>query len=396
MSSIRFRVVSVSKILVAALLSLAVFSCQDDKPVNELILQKTSVSKYTGRVFVELNTEVSWSLECDFMGEEPWAKFSKTSGTGSTKSVIMKYDDNNSKEARTMRVIANFSDGSNDVVEFSQRGDIAGGEGTVLPPWEETPDLKSDVMTGWMELPSVIPTDGDETKITGCAWVYHNMTFNSSLVRNYSIFYDAINFMPRWVAYPLNNALRGSGQRTDDWMQKDPKIPLKYQPYVEKGWGHGGYDRGHMLPSNDRLRDAANRATFYPTNMTMQNSNLNQNSWAVLEGQTRTWASQCDTLYVVVGAVPSGRFLRDRGGNRVNVPASYYRVLLSYKKNRDPEYAGIAFEFDNTSTSDSYKTHKMTVRELEEKVNINFFVNLPSQYDKAETEINPSVWTNIN
>lgn len=374
---------------VAAVLCAAV-SCHKEMPECGISLRNSVVGKSSGRIFVSITTEVGWELSVvypDSDGED-WIEFSKTFGFGSTSSVIMKYRENQSENGRYATIVASFDDGRSATAEFFQRGAYHGGEGTLLPEWDETPGLRSDVVRGWMELPSV--GSDNENDMVGCAWVYHMMEVNSKDIRNYSIYYDALKMMPLWVAYPLNPTLVGSGSRTDDWKQKDPKIPVEYQPFTEQGWGQSGYDRGHMIPSADRLRDAPNKATFYPTNMTMQNSNLNQNIWATLEAQTRVWASLCDTLYVVVGAVPSNTYKRDRKGNSVNVPTSYYRALLSYKKGRNPEYAGVAFLFPNQPfTGGDYKSQKMTISELERQLDMNFFVNLPPSSKDAETNISP-------
>ena len=88
-----------------------------------------------------------------------------------------------------------------------------------------------------------------------------------------------------------------------------------------------------MLPSADRLiNDEANWQTFYPTNITMQRSSLNQGVWELLEDQVRkVWAMTCDTLYVVTGAMPSEEWMTDRAKNKVNVPSAYYKAILRHK-----------------------------------------------------------------
>ena len=265
-----------------------------------------------------------------------------------------------------------------------------GGEGYQIPSWEEYPGLVSDVTRGWTELPQM-------KDIEGTAWVYHNLKLNDGKeFRNYSILYDAARLFPRWVAYPLTKTLAGSGKRTNKWEQTDPKIPAEYQPYTQAGWGQSGFDRGHMLPSADRLiNDKANWQTFYPTNITMQRSDLNQGVWELLENQTRAWAMTCDTLYVVTGAMPSEEWRTDRAKNKVNVPSAYYKALLRYKASDSHQYSGIAFWYDNIDypmDRQILQSDVLTIAQLEERTGFNFFFNLTEEEaEYAEKTLSPAM-----
>ena len=319
------------RIHIPLLLSLSLgllFSCTDDRGEGSVSLTKTEVRLSAGSMFVSVSAEGPWTLSVQYEGEQrDWITLSRTSGTGSTNSVILSYTQNRADDPRSALITGQFGRSSESVrlVQTGKLAQVEGGEGTELPVWPDYPGLKSDVVRGWMELPAV---EEDE----GCAWIYHDMTVSGNAVRNYSMYYDAGNMLARWVAYPMNSTLVGSGTRTDDWEQTDPKIPSEYQPYTRQGWGKSGYDRGHQIPSADRLRSESNRATFYPTNMTVQDAGLNQGLWANLENKVRVWMNAFDTLYVCTGCLPSDRFHTDRGGNRVNIPQAYFKALLGYSQ----------------------------------------------------------------
>ena len=379
-------------------------SCNVVSSDDSISLRKSSGAVGGGSVFLAVTSTQSWTLEVEYLDhQKDWLSITPKSGTGNRNSVVVRFSANVEEGDRSARITARFPSHTSSVV-FTQRGTASignGGEGTILPPQDEFPQLESDVVPGWMELPAVKPG-------RGCAYVYHNMSFKSSTFRNYSIYYDAVNMMAHWVAYPLNKELHGSGSRTDRWQVKDPKIPQAYQPYTEKGWNVGGYDRGHMLPSADRvLNDAANEQTFYPTNMSVQiGTGFNQSIWADLEGRVRAWSDGCDTLYVVTGAVPSeANVITDRGGNKVNVPKAYYKALLEYKKKSSgaPVYNAIAFYFEHKSyskqvgTSDPWKSvisaSAISVSELEQRLGMNFFINLPEDYQGVEKTYDLSYWS---
>ena len=155
---------------------------------------------------------------------------------------------------------------------------------------------------------------------------------NNKTVRNYSICFDKTKKAALWVAYPIHNAyLTGSGKRTDAWAF-DPIIPIAYQANcIDKSY-RGSYDRGHQLPSADRLAtNELNAQTFYMSNMTPQLNRLNQDMWANLENKVRN--NKCsDTLYVVTGVYfDSNATTYDGAGNIVSLPSNYYKVLLRTK-----------------------------------------------------------------
>ncbi len=193
------------------------------------------------------------------------------------------------------------------------------------------------------------------------------------------------------MAYPLNRGLIGSGSRTNEW-GLDPKVPEKYQPILYKGFSRG-YQRGHQLPSADRLKYAENVSTFYFTNMTPQRGELNEDVWASLEGKVRDWSYQMDTLYVVTGADLNGstEVAYDNVGAEIPVPTGYFKALLGYKKggsigSATGGYIGIAFYFEHRGYS-SYWPQSMSVDDLEKKLGYDFFANLPDAVgeDKANT-----------
>ena len=151
--------------------------------------------------------------------------------------------------------------------------------------------------------------------------------------RSYTYRYDPELRISLWVAYPLNTSLIGKGSRGEGW-HPAPELPNNIQPILYKGFAYGsGYDRGHQIPSADRLRPDANEQTFTFVNATPQLHDFNGGIWAELEKLVRTWAKRSDTLYVVTGAVPGNTTIEDNQGNPVNIPSAYYKAVL--RRNKD-------------------------------------------------------------
>ena len=362
-----------------------VSSCTKEEVVPDLSLSSQTVSAEAGSVDVSVRASGRWALAlyCQNGGSD-WASISKTSGKGSDDSIDLTYSKNPSKdESRTAMVVLTV--GGRDYI----RTFVQLEEGVVIGP---------AVYPKWMEMPAVEENDD-------CHFYSHDMTLASGeRCRNYSFLWDRDNLVSHWVAYPLNSSLIGNGSRTDEW-DYDPLVPREEQPVLFKAY-KGGYDRGHQLPSADRLSRAANEQTFYFTNMTPQlGSRFNQSIWENLEGKVRNWARAADTLYVVTGCVLDHTLgvAYDNNGKAVTVPGGYFKALLRYKQSSSVGFggyvaAGFYLEHDNYSDNVITDDMIMSIDELEEKTGMDFFVNLkdklPTLADRIEAQdpLSVGIW----
>ena len=245
----------------------------------------------------------------------------------------------------------------------------------------------------WMELPAIASADGK-------AFFSHDMTYDGKNVRNYSFWYDLENRVALWVAYPLVKGHTTGVKRTDKW-DFDPLVPHRYQG--DASYSYAGYDRGHQIPSADRLCNAeANVQTFYYTNIAPQNKNFNQGIWETLEILVRNQVSDCDTLFVVTGCVlstdenPTIVYTKDTQGKDVAVPQIFYKVLLRYKAGTaNGGYSGIGFWLENKNygSEEINRNHACSIDQIESRIGIDFFVNLNDNYEKeAESKFDASQW----
>lgn len=172
----------------------------------------------------------------------------------------------------------------------------------------------------WLEEPTHIPDQGP--------YITTRTVLDGKEMRSFTYRYDKDNRIALWVAYPLNKGLIGEGSRTEEWTP-DPALPDDVQPTLFRGFTTNRlYDRGHQIPSADRLDPEANRQTFRFTNATPQLHDFNGGIWAELEKVVRTWAKRSDTLYVVTGAIASALMVVDNDGKSVSIPKNYYKVVL--------------------------------------------------------------------
>ncbi len=245
----------------------------------------------------------------------------------------------------------------------------------------------------WTELPAMPAAEGK-------AFFSHDMTFGGETVRNYSFWYDLDNRVALWVAYPLVKGHTSGEKRSDKW-DFDPLVPHRWQGEVS--YSYSGYDRGHQIPSADRLCNVeANEQTFYYTNIAPQNKNFNQGIWETLESLVRDQLSDCDTMFVVTGCVlsteedPTIVYAKDNQGKDVAVPQIFYKVLLRYKAgSANGGYSGIGFWLENRNYGSEVisRSHACTIDQIESRTGIDFFVNLKDEYEKeAESKYDASAW----
>ena len=349
---------------------------------GELLLSvpKMELEAKASQQFIKVTAYASWTLDFDFAGEQAWARVDKPSGNVSASDIVLSWDAYDGEDESRSFTLTLKSAGKEVSSVVTQKADArpAPGPGPVT-------DIKSDPVAKWMELPAM----GEESNLY---FITHDMSLSDgSNCRNFSIYYDIDAKISSWAAYPLNSKLMGTGSRSDEWGY-DPKVPAKYQATLFSGYKPDDngtrYDRGHQLPSADRPLWEPNVATFYFTNMTPQINALNGGAWANLEGYVRTWANKFDTLYVVTGAdyKNSDTVAYDNNYEPVTVPVGYYKALLEYKKsgtigNSTGGWLGIAFYFEHRSysNSDVISKQSMTIDELEDRLDIDFFVNLPDR-----------------
>ena len=307
-------------------------------------------------------------------------------------------------------------------------GSGSGGGGTTPEPTptpdpepDPTPDPEPDPTPNpsiakfdWAELPVIVDANNDG-RLDGDTSLYyaHHICAGSEKngsARNYTVCYSATHHCPLWVAAPRHRSYESGASRTDAY-GKDPKIPSSIQ-YNSKSTG-GGYNKGHMLGSAERLSSTAtNKQVFYYTNIAPQYSdtfNTGGGAWNNLEDHVDKLVCS-DTLYVVIGcyfkdftrngATASPKTITFGGRNDVSCPTMFYYALLrtksgsSGKRVQDcsaSELQCAAF----TICHKMAKGHKpqaadmMSISELEKLTGVTYFPNVPNA---PKTTYNASDW----
>ncbi len=196
----------------------------------------------------------------------------------------------------------------------------------------------------------------------------------------YTVSYNEQRRNPNWVAYELTGEeVEGREPRGSKFIP-DPDVIGRQA--VDADYKHSGWDRGHLAPAADmKWSEQAMDESFYLSNISPQNGNLNRGVWKSIEELTRENAQKYGKILVVTGPVfTSKKGLGSIGNNRVLIPNAFYKVLLAY----DNGYTGIGFYCENIAGKKRLDSYTKSIDEIEEITGIDFFHLLP---DNVETEV---------
>lgn len=377
----------------------------DKESLATLVAETVSSSTTTNKISTQGPSGITFEATIVSQGgDAEWCSFDlnkqvSSAGGNVGDPAYLYLDKNNSDDDRTARIDVTYTNGYSTSLALTQR---AAGFIDYDRSWGEQPEYRSD--------------DAYIYK-TYYATFVSNQFFPGGKLRNYSVCYDVDRHISHWVAYPIfkkvyeTPVLRRVNDFNYDPNDQLPVIPTRDQQYIGtggngRGYGAKGYDRGHMLPQASRYNNyEPNRMTYYGTNMMPQNSTLNQNIWASLEGKVRGWGGlqTYDTLYVVTGAAFKSTKTIDNANGPIAVPSHCWKVLLRQRGNQNRQISqfkadelkaiGFVFTNDDAGAATSIESAVRSVKEIEELTGFKFFRNLdPAVADAVKSQKNLADW----
>ena len=377
----------------------------DKESLATLVAETVSSSTSTNKISTQGPSGITFEATIVSQGgDAEWCSFDlnkqvSSAGGNVGDPAYLYLNKNNSDDDRTARIDVTYTNGYSTSLTLTQR---AAGFIDYDRSWGEQPEYRSD--------------DAYIYK-TYYATFVSNQFFPGGKLRNYSVCYDVDRHISHWVAYPIFKKVYETPvlSRVNDFNYDPndqlPVIPTRDQQYIGtggngRGYGAWGYDRGHMLPQASRYNNyEPNRMTYYGTNMMPQNSTLNQNIWASLEGKVRGWGGlqTYDTLYVVTGAAFKSTKTIDNANGPIAVPSHCWKVLLRQRGNQNRQISqfkadelkaiGFVFTNDDAGAATSIESAVRSVKEIEELTGFKFFRNLdPAVADAVKSQKNLADW----
>lgn len=386
--------------------------CSDDddggvKPLAQLEAKTVNCITKTDRLLTQGPKGQTFRAKIVLAAGEEWCSFDPASRLATTaggavgEALPLYLEENSTEEYRAAEISVTYS----------------GGYSVTLRLWQMPDSATPEYDRAWGELPGY-REDANYIYKTYNTTLVGNKYFPGGYVRNFTVCYDKKTRVSQWVAYPVFYALYEAPQLSRvnafgyDPNDQLPVIPTADQQNISSGYGQRGYDRGHMLPQATRYNNyAANRMTYYATNMMPQNSAFNQGVWARLEGQVRQWGPlpsgvRYDTLYVVTGASFKKSTTIPNANGPITVPSHCWKVLLKQTGNLHKELwelaadevktIGFIFTNDAAGAATGTAAAACTVEYIEEQTGFKFFQNLdPDVADAVKKQKNIADWPGI-
>lgn len=214
-------------------------------------------------------------------------------------------------------------------------------------------------------------------------------TSNGQIIKHdyYTLSYLEEYKQSEWTIYLSTKANLINRVERDNNFKKDPLI--KGKSATTGDYLKSGYDRGHLVPSNDMCFSLQSMTeSFYFSNVSPQVPNFNRGVWQTLEEQASTWVSEKDSLFIITGPI----FLNVQGyigQNQIAVPGYFYKIIYSSKNKQT-----IGFVLPNKKNiSKNLSNYIYNVDFIEVITKVDFFHNLPIDIQKdMEDKVDTIFW----
>ncbi|MBQ4063318.1 MAG: DNA/RNA non-specific endonuclease [Bacteroidaceae bacterium] len=199
----------------------------------------------------------------------------------------------------------------------------------------------------------------------------------------YTVSYNSSTKNPNWVGYELTAEEAAGVVGREAGFCCDPMV--RGTQACDDDYKNSGWDRGHMAPAADmKWSKQAMEESFYLSNVSPQNKNLNRGVWKKLEELTRDKAELYGRVVVVTGPIFNGNKQESIGYGHVKIPDAFFKVLLT---DYNGKYRSIGFVCKNKAEKKKLKEYAMSIDEVEELTGLDFFTALP---DETENEMEKS------
>ena len=200
----------------------------------------------------------------------------------------------------------------------------------------------------------------------------------------YALSYNRARNAANWVSWELNASYLGSVRRHRSTFLPDDALPAGWYRVRHGDYSGSPYDRGHILPAEDRTRTPeANRATFRLTNVLPQRHELNVGPWLRLEEYCHALAAkEGRELYIMAGGIFPAH--PETIGHGVSVPEAFFKIAVVLSPGEGAADVRestrvIAVIMPNRAElpDASWASYRTTVNEVERRTGYHFLTRVP-------------------
>jgi endonuclease G, mitochondrial len=218
-----------------------------------------------------------------------------------------------------------------------------------------------------------LPTDADSTD--------DFLIYRTQYVLSFNKYTHNAN----WVSWNLNSGWYGDEPRQNQFTE-DPLLPNNIQQATDNDYKNSGYDRGHILRSEERTRTKEdNITTFYYTNMMPQTPDLNRGVWLKFERYCEKLCKEEDKeLYIIAGGIYHNGY--GVIGDNIAVPDSCFKIVVILDKgarlkdvNTDTKIIAVVMPNIEGVRKDNWQNYTTSVRRIEWSTGYNYLSNVSKE-----------------
>jgi len=196
-----------------------------------------------------------------------------------------------------------------------------------------------------------------------------------------------------WVSWELNESWFGSAPRLKGKFLEDRELPSEFRRVSHDDYTNSGYDRGHMVRSEERTRSPEdNRTTFLMTNILPQYHDLNAGPWLRLEEHCQKLATrEGRELFVMAGGVfPPGKRVADTIGKDVAVPKHFFKIVVVLQPGQtardvqsSTQVIAVIMPNETGIIDEGWEKYRTSVDEIEKRTGYEFLSAVPTSVQNA-------------
>ncbi len=200
----------------------------------------------------------------------------------------------------------------------------------------------------------------------------------------YVLSYNPVRNVPNWVSWNLDSSWFGDASRYRGAFIADTTLPDSFYRVRHSDYTGSGYDRGHMVRSEERTRNTEdNKSTFILSNILPQRPDLNRGVWLNLEYFCEDLCkNQKKELFIIAGGIFR---TENRIKEKIAIPDSCFKIIVVLNEGDSVESVTdttsvIAVVMPNVNgiRNIPWSNYLTTVRRIESSTGYDFLSNVSS------------------
>lgn len=199
----------------------------------------------------------------------------------------------------------------------------------------------------------------------------------------YALSYNRLRNEPNWVSWELNASWFGDAPRRTGKFITDTELPTEMLRIKHDDYTNSGYDRGHLVRSEERTRNNEdNASTFILSNIIPQRPDLNQGVWLDMERWCEKMCKDSTKeLFIVAGGIYRSS---STIGTVLAVPDSCFKIVVVLEPgqglrdvNTSARIEAVIMPNIQGVRPDKWRMYKRTVDEIEAATGYDFLNYVP-------------------